>query len=91
MCLTINKPFYAALICGQCLNNVHGQADYSSCIEIGGRQMETDKPYVKSLTTPNGIMLNATRRDYSNTYCKRAPPAEANTDTSAFSSRSGRP
>ena len=42
------------------------------------------KPYVKVLTTPNGIMLNATQRDYSNTYWKRAPPAEANTDTSAF-------
>jgi len=44
MCLTINKPFYTALICGQCLNNVHGQADYGSCFEIGGRQMEDDKP-----------------------------------------------
>ena len=44
MCLTINKPFYAALICGQCLNNVHGQADYSSCFEIGGSQMEDDRP-----------------------------------------------
>ena len=44
MCLTISQPFYAALICGQCLNNVHGKADYSSCFEIGGRQMEADKP-----------------------------------------------
>ena len=57
MCLTIDKPFLTAFICGQCLNNVHGQADYSSCIKIGGLQMETDKPYVKFLTTPNGIML----------------------------------
>ena len=46
-CLRIDKPFFTAFICGQCLNNVHGQADYSSCIEIGGRQMETDKPYAK--------------------------------------------
>ena len=44
MCLTIDRPFYAALICGQCLNNVHGKADYSSCFEIGGSQMEADKP-----------------------------------------------
>ena len=42
MCLTIDKPFYTALICGQCLNNVHGKADYSSCFEIGGSQMESD-------------------------------------------------
>ena len=44
MCLTISQPFYAALICGQCLNNVHGKADNSSCFEIGGSQMEADKP-----------------------------------------------
>ena len=44
MCLTINQPFYAALICGQCLNNVHGKATNSSCFEIGGSQMEADKP-----------------------------------------------
>ena len=44
MCLTINQPFYAAFVCGQCLNNVHGNADYSSCFEIGGSQMEADKP-----------------------------------------------
>ena len=42
MCLTIDKPFFAALICGKCLNNVHGKADNSSCFEIGGRQMESD-------------------------------------------------
>ena len=42
MCLTISQPFYAAFICGQCLNNVHGKADYSSCFEIGGSQMESD-------------------------------------------------
>jgi len=44
MCLTIDKPFFTAFICGRCLNNVHDQADYSSCIEIGGRQMEADNP-----------------------------------------------
>eukprot|EP00964_Phaeocystis_antarctica_P082188 scaffold51515_cov76-Phaeocystis_antarctica.AAC.2 len=44
MCLTISQPFYAALICGQCLNNVHGKTDYNSCFEIGGSQMEDDKP-----------------------------------------------
>ena len=44
MCLTINKPFFTALICGKCLDNVHGKADYSSCFEIGGSQMEADKP-----------------------------------------------
>jgi len=44
MCLTINKPFYNALICGKCLNNDHGQADYSSCFEIGGIQMKANTP-----------------------------------------------
>ena len=44
MCLTIDKPFFTALICGKCLNNVHGKADYSSCFEIGGSQMKADKP-----------------------------------------------
>ena len=44
MCLTIDKPFFTAFICGRCLNNVHDQPDYSSCIEIGGRQMEADNP-----------------------------------------------
>ena len=44
MCLTIDKPFYTASICGQCLNNEHGQADYNSCFEIGGRNMTTDQP-----------------------------------------------
>ena len=46
MCLTISQPFYAALICGQCLNNVHGKADYSSssCIDIGGSNMTADEP-----------------------------------------------
>ena len=44
MCLTIDKPFYAAFICGQCLNNVHGKPDYSSCFEIGGRDMTADAP-----------------------------------------------
>ena len=44
MCLTINKPFFTALICGKCLDNVHHKADYSSCFEIGGSQMEPDKP-----------------------------------------------
>ena len=43
--------------------------------------------YVKIITTLNGVMLNADRRghhDFSNVYWKRAPPAEANTDTSGF-------
>jgi len=87
MCLTINQPFYVAFICGQCLNNVHGEADYSSCFEIGGSQMEDDKPYVDVHTTFKGVMLNAARRghhNYSNVYWKRAPPAQANTDTSDF-------
>ena len=44
MCLTIDKPFYTAFICGQCLNNEEGQADDNSCFEIGGSQMEDDKP-----------------------------------------------
>eukprot|EP00964_Phaeocystis_antarctica_P029234 scaffold16485_cov65-Phaeocystis_antarctica.AAC.1 len=47
----------------------------------------TTRRYVKVLSTPNGVMLNADRRGhdaYSNRYWKRAPPAEANTDTSAF-------
>ena len=44
MCLTIDKPFYTAFICGQCLNNEHGQADYTSCFEIGGRNMTADAP-----------------------------------------------
>jgi len=44
MCLTIDKPFFTAFICGQCLNNEHGQADYNSCFEIGGRNMTTDQP-----------------------------------------------
>ena len=44
MCLTIDKPFYTAFICGQCLNNEHGQADYNSCFEIGGSNMTADKP-----------------------------------------------
>ena len=44
MCLTINQPFFSALICGQCLNNVDGKADYNSCFEIGGSQMEDDTP-----------------------------------------------
>ena len=44
MCLTIDKPFYTAFICGQCLNNEHGQADYNSCFEIGGRDMTADAP-----------------------------------------------
>ena len=44
MCLTIDKPFYTAFICGQCRNNLHGEADYNSCFEIGGRDMPADKP-----------------------------------------------
>eukprot|EP00964_Phaeocystis_antarctica_P031196 scaffold17666_cov66-Phaeocystis_antarctica.AAC.1 len=46
--------------------------------------------YVKVLTTLNGVLLSADRRGhqgFSNTYWKRAPPAEANTgdtDTSDF-------
>ena len=45
MCLTIDKPFYLALICGQCLNNVHGKADWTSCLEVGGSNMTADAPY----------------------------------------------
>ena len=46
MCLTISQPFYSAFLCGQCLNNVHGKADYSSgsCIDIGGSNMTADEP-----------------------------------------------
>ena len=44
MCLTIDKPFYTAFICGQCLNNEHGQADYNGCFEMGGSNMTADKP-----------------------------------------------
>jgi len=44
MCLTINKPFYAALICGQCLNNEHGEAEYASCFELGGKDMPSEAP-----------------------------------------------
>jgi hypothetical protein len=44
MCLTINKPFYAAFICGQCLNNEHGEADYASCFDIHGKDMLLDAP-----------------------------------------------
>ena len=45
MCLTINKPFYTAFICGQCLNNEHrDEADYNSCFEIGGSNMTADAP-----------------------------------------------
>ena len=44
MCLTIDKPFYTASICGQCLNNVHGKASYASCFNIGGSNMTADKP-----------------------------------------------
>ena len=44
MCLTIDKPFYTAFICGQCRNNLHGEADYNSCFEIGGSDMPADKP-----------------------------------------------
>ena len=43
MCLTIDKPFHTAFICGQCLNNEHGQDD-SSCFEIGGSNMTADAP-----------------------------------------------
>ena len=45
MCLTIDKPFFVALICGQCLNNVHGKADWTSCLEVGGSNMTADAPY----------------------------------------------
>ena len=44
MCLTIDRPFYAALICGQCLNNVHGEASYADCFKIGGSNMTDDRP-----------------------------------------------
>ena len=44
MCLTIDKPFYTAFICGQCLNNEHGEASYNSCFEIGGSNMTADAP-----------------------------------------------
>ena len=71
MCLTIDKPFYTAFICGQCLNNVHGEATYADCFKIGGSNMPADRPYVKVLTTLNGVMLNADRRGhqgFSNAY-----------------------
>ena len=44
MCLTIDKPFFAALICGQCLNNLHGEADWTNCFEVGGSNMTADAP-----------------------------------------------
>ena len=47
----------------------------------------TTRRYVAVYSTPNGVMLSADRRghrNYSNVYWKRAPPAEANTDTSDF-------
>ena len=44
MCLTIDRAFYTAFICGQCLNNEHGEADYNSCFEIGGSNMTADAP-----------------------------------------------
>ena len=44
MCLTINKPFYAAFVCGQCLNNEHLEAEYASCFEIDGKDMSSDAP-----------------------------------------------
>ena len=44
MCLTIDKPFFVAFICGQCLDNVHGKADWRSCFEVGGSNMTTDAP-----------------------------------------------
>ena len=44
MCLTIDKPFFTAFICGQCLDNVHNEADYNSCFEIGGRDMPATEP-----------------------------------------------
>ena len=44
MCLTIDKPFFVAFICGQCLDNVHGNADWKSCFEVGGSNMTTDAP-----------------------------------------------
>ena len=44
LCLTIDKPFFTAFICGQCLDNVHGNADWKSCFEVGGSNMTTDAP-----------------------------------------------
>tara|TARA_B100000795_G_C22375735_1_gene277781 strand:+ start:78 stop:212 length:135 start_codon:yes stop_codon:yes gene_type:complete len=44
MCLTINKPFYAAFVCGQCLNNEHLEAEYASCFETDGKDMSFDAP-----------------------------------------------
>jgi len=44
MCLTISQPFYSAFLCGECLNNVHGKANYSSCFDIGGSNMTADEP-----------------------------------------------
>ena len=44
MCLTIDKPFFAALMCGQCLNNLHGEADWTNCLEVGGSNMTADAP-----------------------------------------------
>ena len=116
-CLTIDKPFWAAFICGYCLDNYHNRVkDYNDCFEIGGNQMPAHKPcprrlelhigasgcfggtasptpchprltharpthrYVKVVTKPDGVMLNA---DYEHNgsymHRARAPPAGSNT------------
>jgi len=80
-CLTIDKPFWAAFICGYCLDNYHNRVkDYNDCFEIGGNQMPAHKPYVKVVTKPDGVMLNA---DYEHNgsymHRTRAPPAGSNT------------
>ena len=49
-CLTIDKPFWAAFICGYCLDNNHDEVDdYNDCFEIGGSQMPAHKPCPRHL------------------------------------------
>ena len=59
MCLTIDKPFFTAFLCGKCLDNVHGRASYDRCLEIGGKQMTAREPYGGSLE-PH-VLLNHVR------------------------------
>jgi|TARA_B110000196_G_C20973856_1_gene580069 hypothetical protein len=49
-CLTIDKPFWAAFICGYCLGNNHEKVDdYNDCFEIGGSQIPARKPCPRRL------------------------------------------
>ena len=49
-CLTIDKPFWAAFICGYCRDNYHNTVkDYNDCFEIGGNQMPAHKPCKRRL------------------------------------------